>query len=94
MKTKLNNYEKRIEDAVDKFVSVSEEGKQNILKHAAKTKTISLRINETVLKKIKEKTVQEGLSYQTLISSILYKYSTDNLLDKQAINSVINALKK
>ena len=66
---------------------------KRILKKAAKTRTISLRLNELVLEKIKHKAEEEGIFYQTLISSILYKYSTSSLLDKNALRSVVSALK-
>jgi len=94
MKIKLDKFEQNIENSIEKYVPVSSAEKKRILKHAAKNKTISLRINESVLEKIKKKADEEGLSYQTLISSILHRYTTNNLLDKEAVRSVVNALKK
>ncbi len=43
-----------------------------------KDKRINIRISSQVLDKIKLKAESEGIPYQTLISSILYKYSTMN----------------
>lgn len=43
-------------------------------KTLAKKKTISLRLSERNLQKLKEKAAQEGVPYQTLIASILHKY--------------------
>jgi predicted DNA binding CopG/RHH family protein len=40
----------------------------------SKTKSINLRLPERVLIKIKAKAMEEGLPYQTLISSLLHKY--------------------
>lgn len=40
----------------------------------AKNKTISLRLSERNLQKLKAKAAQEGMPYQTLIASILHKY--------------------
>lgn len=94
MKVKLDKFERKIENEIEKYIPVSLEEKKRILKHAAKTKTISLRINENVLERIKEKASQEGLSYQTLISSVLYRYCTNSLLDREGVRSVINSLKK
>ena len=39
----------------------------------AKKKTISLRLPERDLRKLKAKAAQEGMPYQTLITSILHK---------------------
>ena len=93
MKTKLDRYERGIENKIDSYIPLSPDEKKRILKKAAKTRTISLRLNELVLEKIKHKAEEEGIFYQTLISSILYKYSTSSLLDKNAVRSVVSALK-
>lgn len=39
-----------------------------------KTKNINIRITELVLAKLKAKAQEEGIPYQTLVSSILHKY--------------------
>ncbi len=60
------------------FVSVA--SKKNIAQYSkiakatsAKNKTISIRISEKDLAKLKEAAIKEGLPYQTLISSSLHK---------------------
>lgn len=60
------------------FVSVV--SKKNIVQYSklakatsAKNKTISIRISEKDLTKLKEVAIKEGLPYQTLISSSLHK---------------------
>jgi len=45
-----------------------------------KKKAVSLRIDETDLVKIKNKATEEGIPYQTLISSILHKYVNGTLV--------------
>lgn len=47
------------------------EAARNTLK---KTKNINIRITELVLAKLKAKAQEEGIPYQTLVSSILHKY--------------------
>lgn len=42
----------------------------------AKTKNINLRISERALARLKAKAAQEGIPYQTLASSILYRYTS------------------
>ncbi|HPA70935.1 MAG TPA: CopG family antitoxin [Spirochaetota bacterium] len=90
---KLNRHELKIEDALDEYVAVSPDEKKRIMKSAAGTRTISLRINEEVLERIKERAAEEGLSYQTLISSILYKYSTNRLIDGKSLQIAVASLR-
>ena len=89
MAKNLDRYESQIEETLDRYVPVSGEERKRILSKATKSKTVSLRLNETVLGVIKRKAAAEGLSYQTLISSVLYKYSTDRLLDEDKIRKAI-----
>lgn len=41
-----------------------------------KTKQISLRVNEADLRRIKILALREGIPYQTLINSVIHKYTT------------------
>lgn len=85
---KLDSSEKKIENDLDQYRPVSEEKKQNIervIQGAREKKSITLRLEKQDLKLIKNKAKQEGLPYQTLISSILHKYVTGKLVDEQEI---------
>ncbi len=93
-KTRLDAYERKIEESLEEYVPASEAEKKRIFRATAKTKTISLRINETVLEQIKRKAADEGLPYQTLISSVLYKFSSNRLVDENAIRKAVKALRK
>lgn len=44
-----------------------------------KSERINIRMNAFDLNHIKRKAVQEGMPYQTLISSILHKYASRNI---------------
>ena len=44
-----------------------------------KEKRVNIRISERDLKELQRKAVQEGLPYQTFISSILHKFINGNL---------------
>jgi len=92
-RSKLDAYEQRIEDSLGEYAPAGAAEKERILRTAAKTKTVSLRINETVLESIKRKAAEEGIPYQTLISSVLYKFSSNRLIDEIAIRMAIDALK-
>jgi predicted DNA binding CopG/RHH family protein len=58
---------------------------QNIAKSTLKKdKRVNLRISSKDLEAIKTYAVEEGLPYQTLMSSVLHKFVTGRLVDKQA----------
>lgn len=64
----------------DKLISVKDEAKKKLYqKYAAntlkKSRNINIRVSEKVLAKLKAKAAQEGIPYQTLASSILYKFT-------------------
>ncbi len=44
-----------------------------------KSERINIRMNKFDLTHIKRKAIQEGIPYQTLISSILHKYASRNI---------------
>lgn len=47
-----------------------------------KNKRINIRISERDLTKLKSKSVEEGIPYQTLISSILHKYVSGKIIEQ------------
>jgi predicted DNA binding CopG/RHH family protein len=47
----------------------------------AKDKRITLRLSSLDLEALQAKALEEGIPYQTLISSILHKYLTGRLVD-------------
>ncbi len=74
--------EQIIKDFEDgKFVRVKDFEKQKKLfqEYARntlnKTKNINIRLSEKDLQKLKRKAMEEGLPYQTLIASVLHKFS-------------------
>jgi len=48
-----------------------------------KTSRVSLRMNENDYLRAKEMALQEGLPYQTLLSSILHKYFTGKFTERK-----------
>ncbi len=68
---KLDKFEQNIEKSIDSYIPVSDEERETILKATTKNKAITLRINETVLEIIKKRDAEEGMPYQSLISSVL-----------------------
>lgn len=47
-----------------------------------KKKALSLRLGEGDIELIKQKAASKGLPYQTLISSVIHQYATDQLGEK------------
>ncbi len=91
---KLDKFEQNIEKSIDSYIPVSDEERETILKATTKNKAITLRINETVLEIIKKRAEEEGMPYQSLISSVLYKFSTDRLVDERYIKKAVEIIVK
>ena len=94
---KLDEYEEKIENEILNFVSLSAEEKskiENIIDKENEKKSISLRLRKYDLEKLKERAQQEGIPYQTLLSSIVHKFISDQLIDKRSILKGIQLLKE
>jgi predicted DNA binding CopG/RHH family protein len=95
MKTKLDKHEREIERSADSYRSISKKERANIdvmLDKIRKTRNVNIRISEAVLEQLKRRSQEEGIPYQTLISSILHKYVTDRLIDEKAIRRSLQLL--
>ena len=91
----LTPEEQEIEDSIDQMESVVGEERERIeaiLDRARKTQTISLRISEEDLQLTKKRAVKEGIPYQTLISSIVHRYVTDQLIETDEVRKIIGTL--
>jgi predicted DNA binding CopG/RHH family protein len=96
MKVKFDKYEKEIEENAENYRSISLDKKNrinSIIDEARKTKNINIRISEYDLEKLREKSAKEGLPYQTLISSVLHKYVSDQLVDEKDIIKSVRLLR-
>ena len=97
LKCKLTDEEKQIENEIDSYKSVTGEKRkkiESIIASAKKNKAISLRIANYDLEKLKEKAELEGLPYQTLITTVLHKYITNQLFERDEILKSIRLLKE
>lgn len=91
----LDPSERAIEDHIQEFVPITGEKRRridSILEKARKTKNINIRINEFDLVHLKQRAKDEGIPYQTLISSVLHKYLADRLVDEEAIRKSLKLL--
>ncbi len=96
MKEELDDFEKEIENNAEQFVKIPHESQQRIkriISTANEKSRVTLRLSNQTLDLIKRKAKEEGLPYQTFISSILHKYATDRLLDEKHILKSIQLLK-
>jgi predicted DNA binding CopG/RHH family protein len=96
-KIKLDPFEKEIESHIDEFVPITDEKRQGIeaiLERSRKTKNINIRISEPDLTRLKKKAEEEGMPYQTLISSVLHKYITERLVDEREVVKSLSLLAK
>ena len=93
----LDKSEKQIESAIDKFVPITGSKRRRIeaiLESTRKTKNINIRISEQDLENLRRNAEQEGIPYQTLISSVLHKYLAGRLVDEESIRKSIDILSK
>ncbi len=93
---KLNKYETEIENNADKFKKISKSKKEKINNIIDKTNekiSVTLRLNIQDLEQIKNRASEEGLPYQTLISSILHKFVSNRLIDDKNLLKIIKLVK-
>ena len=60
-----------------------EEAEQIARATTAKNERMNIRMNERDLKALKARAVEQGLPYQTLVSSVLHKYVTGRLVERE-----------
>jgi predicted DNA binding CopG/RHH family protein len=94
-KYKLDTFEQDIENSSSNWVvantkTISKVNK--IIDNARKTKNVNIRISENDLVHLKERSSKEGLPYQTLISSVLHKYVTNQFVEEQDMLQSIKLL--
>jgi len=95
MKVKLDKYEREIEREAASYGSISKQERaklEGILDKIRKTRNVNIRISEAVLEQLKRRSQEEGIPYQTLISSILHKFVTDQLVDEKSIRRSMQLL--
>ena len=97
MKEALDAFEQSIEYNAEKFVPLSDTEMsevETIINAANKTKNINIRISAYDIEKVKHRAAEEGIPYQTLISSIIHKYVTGILVDEKAVLKSMELLRR
>lgn len=97
MKTKLDTFERALEESMDSWTPIDHDKRSSIEKlidKANEKKSISLRLKVNDLEQLKLRADREGLPYQTLLSSIIHKFVTDQLVDKRSILKSLELFKR
>jgi len=97
MKVNLDSFEQSIEDNAEKFIPLSDTEKnevETIINAANKTKNINIRISTYDIEKVKQLSTEEGIPYQTLISSVIHKYITGKLVDEKTLLKSMELLRQ
>jgi predicted DNA binding CopG/RHH family protein len=87
-KNELDAFEKGIEAHASDYVPLAEAKRarvETLLEKSRKTRNINIRISEYDLARIRLRSEEEGIPYQTLISSVLHKFVSDRLVDEKEI---------
>ena len=87
---KMSKQEKQIVDSIERGDWRSVRGVKKQIKRykeyakatVRKDKRVNIRMSEKDLIRIRKKAMEEGLPYQTLISSVLHRYANGRLVDK------------
>ena len=87
---KLNKEEKELLKSVEngewrQILNFQKEAKryqESARETLRKNKRVNIRMTERDLVRIQKKAIEEGLPYQTLISSVLHKYINGRLVEK------------
>lgn len=80
----LSSYEKGEWKSVDNAAQEIKRLSDHARKTLQKDKRINIRMSSKDLDQIKTIAAQEGIPYQTLISSIIHKYAAGRLKDKRS----------
>jgi len=97
-KIKLNKQEKEILDSFERGEWESTPNLKKEIKkyreYASKTlkkdKRVNIRMSSKVLEELKAIAIENGIPYQTLMSSILHRYVSGRLIDKPRPNNSLD----
>ena len=81
----LDKYEQEIEQNLSQFQTVSQDKKRAIealIDKANESENISLQLQRDDFELLKQKASLQGLSYQELVSSLIHKFVSNQLIDK------------
>ena len=68
---------------VDNMAKAIEEARSIAEATTKKSERMNIRMSEKDIKALKARAIEEGLPYQSLVSSVLHKYVSGQLVEKQ-----------
>ena len=93
----LDSDERQVESGIQSYVRISGAKRrkiETILDTTRKTKNINIRISQQDLESLRRSAEQEGIPYQTLISSVLHKYLAGRLVYEVSILKSVEILSR
>ncbi|MBI1861475.1 MAG: antitoxin [Deltaproteobacteria bacterium] len=101
-KSRLDRFESKLEASLTRgeWTSVDDDDLKNSLRQAAqrtlrelkKEARVNIRMSPIVVALLKKRAAREGVGYQTLMSSIIHRYISGDLVDKEAVDHTVNVL--
>jgi len=88
----LDSYERGEWKSVKNLNQEIQKHKEYARQTLKKDKRVNIRVSSMVLDELQSRAVEDGMPYQTLISSILHRFETGRLTEKPRSNS--NRLRK
>ena len=89
----LDPLEQAVEADSAAYVPITGEKRQHIeaiVGCRRKTKNVNVRINEHDLASLRRRADQQGIPYQTLITSVLHRFVTDRLVDESDVRKALS----
>lgn len=100
-KLKLTKEEKEIDRSLgtDQWVEASDALKNEVVRaarssveHRKREARVNIRMTQGDVDTIRQLAKEEGLGYQTLMSSVLHKYASGRLVEKKVLDKVVEEI--
>jgi len=84
----LNSFEREEWASIPDLKKEIKKHRQYALNTLRKDKRVNIRMSSKILSELKAIAVEDGIPYQTLMSSILHKYVSGRLVEKPRTNNL------
>lgn len=90
----LDEEEQWYEDHSEEFFQAPDEMRKSLIeaavKTSSKTERMNIRMSKSDMDSLKRLALQQGLPYQSLVSSVLHKYSSGLLVDINEAKKILS----